>query len=76
MSQSRLTKRWFHKFIDKFMPGNCRAALEDAFIQNSKTCAEMINYVNSNEHEIVAVMKNDRRIKDRRNDTTSLALNR
>lgn len=65
MSQSQLSKRWFHKFIDRLMPGNCRKSLEHAFEQNSAACADLIKFISTNEHEVIAALKNDRRTKIR-----------
>lgn len=60
MSQS-LSKRWFHKFTDFLMPGNCRKSLENAFSQNQIASMNFVLYLNRNEHRVIKALKEDRR---------------
>lgn len=61
-----LSKRFFHKIIDKFMPDNCRTLLDRALFQNHKACVELVCLLRSNEENVVAALKQDRRSKERK----------
>lgn len=61
-----LSKRFFHKIIDKFMPDNCRTLLDRALVQNHTACVELVCFLRNNEDKVVAALKQDRRIKERK----------
>lgn len=60
--QRFLNRTWFHRMMDKVMPGNCRHNLEQAFLQNKAATAGLLSFITHNEKKIVAGLKQDRRI--------------
>lgn len=65
MSQSQLSKKFYHRVVDFLMPNNCRAKLENAFAENKRACSDLLSYIDKNEHNLVAALKTDRRAKER-----------
>jgi hypothetical protein len=43
------------------MPDNCRGRLKDALTQNQAASSSLISYLHDNQHQVIAVLKNDRR---------------
>lgn len=60
-----LSRTLIHKIVDKIMPNNCRLNLAKALEQNKTASTGLVYYLNQNEKEVIAALKNDRRTKAR-----------
>ncbi len=67
-----LNRRFIHKIIDKFMPNNCRNLLDKELFVNHTACLDLVSYLRVNERDVVALLKNDRRSKERTNERTKM----
>ncbi len=65
MQQYPRNNNIIHKFVDKIMPNNCRANLYDALRENHSACLDLVCLLHTNEKNIVATLKGDRRKHDR-----------